>query len=766
MSTIAEMRGRVLERSDLFPPQRAWARPEWTLPDLFSIFRRRKVIVAGCVLGMAALAGLYCLLATPRYLATGQIEVGKDNPGALGLDRSVTGDEVQPDVDALDTSMTLETDARILQSSTLALMVVKDLKLETTEDYFPVRRNGFRIPGWVFFWRKPVEPITVPLDEAPNRRYAVLKIFASHLKVDPLAGTRLIDVSYASPDPTLASAVVNRLIGALQEYTFQSRFQATAQASAWLAGQLEGLKKQTEQLQQAADKLEQGTGIYGVDTSNNLVLARLEQLNGALSAAEQNRILKQSVYEVAKSGDPELISGLAGNATAGGVSGAMTNSLALLQTLRAEQVQVQANIDEDNARYGSAYPMMAELQGKLNGINKAIHAEIMRIGGRARTDYEIAQRAEDAARADFEKQKQVANEANDRTVAYELARQDADGSRNLYQGLLGRLKEAGVLEGLRSTNLMVVNAGRVPPTNKPHSPNVPLCFSAALAGGLFLGCAGALVQEATDRSVRSIDELERMLGVSLAGVVPELENPRRFPWVQRNGSENESALENKKQGLRRSFALPPRGASSQAVLIASAVPGDGKSRLAVMLGVSLARSGAKVLLVDADLLSPSLHSLLGEQAPETKQKHGLAEALRTGCAVDVLPCAHAPGLSLLWAGDAGDSAADLLASIRMDKMVQQWRAQYDFVLLDSAPVLPVPDAASLARFCDRTLLVVRYASTTLQAAQRSYRMIRQNLPEHAGVDVVMNGVPEDSPDYFSYYGYTAGGCARRARKHV
>jgi capsular exopolysaccharide synthesis family protein len=760
MSGTAEVRGRVLERGDFF----AAPRREWTLVDLLSIFRRRRAMVLGCVLGMAALAGLYCLLATPRYLATGQIEIEKDDPGALGLDRSVTGDEAQQDADALDTSMTLETDARILQSSTLALMVVKDLKLESTEDYFPAHRSGLRIPEWVFFWRKPVEPLTVSLDEAPNRRYAVLKIFASRLKVEPLTGTRLIDVSYSSPDPKLASVVVNRLIEALQEYTFHSRFQETSAASAWLAGQLTELKKQTEQLQRAANLLEQGTGIYGGDASHNLVLARLDELNSALSAAEQNRILKQSIYEVAKSGDPEMISGLAGNAA--GSSPAMTNSLELLQTLRAEQVQVQANIDEDNARYGSAYPMMAELNGRLDGINKAIHAEIERIGERARTDYEIAQRTEDAAGADFEKQKRVANATNNRAVTYELARQDADGSRNLYQGLLGKLKEAGVLEGLRSTSLAVVNAALVPPTNKPHSPNVPLSFAAALAGGLFLGCAAALVQEATDRSVRSIDELEQMLGVSLVGVVPEFEQVRRFPWAQRKASGSGSVPEDGSRALRRSFALPPRGASSQAVLITSAVPGDGKSRLATMLGVSLARSGAKVLLVDTDLLAPSLHTLLGVQAMETKQKHGLAEALRTGCAAEVHPCAQASGLSFLWAGDVGESAADLLASARMDRLVEQWRAQYDFVLLDSAPVLPAPDAASLARLCDRTLLVVRYASTTMQAAQRSYRMIKQNLPEHAGLDVVMNGVPEDSPDYFAYYGYRGRDDARRARRYA
>jgi polysaccharide biosynthesis transport protein len=753
-------RERVLEQSHLFTrPQK-----EWTLVDLVLIFRRRRNLVLGCMLAMVTLAALYCTLATPRYLATGQIEVQRDEAGTLGLDRSMTGDDASADSDALDTSMTLETEARILQSSMLALTVVKDLKLETTEDYYPAHRQGLRIPGWVFFWKKPVEPLTVPLDEAPNRRFAVLKIFADHLKVEPLAGTRLIDVSYSSPDPKMASAVVNRLIAALQEYTIQSRFQATAQASGWLAGQLTNLKKETEDLQEAAARLEQGTGIYGEDASQNLMLARLEELNGALSAAESNRILKQAVYEVAKSGDPELISGLVGNALTG-ASPAMTNSLALLQTLRAQEAQVQAEIDEDDARYGSAYPKIEELHAELDGLEKSIQGEIGRIGERAHTDYEIAARAEDGARQTFEKQKQLANEAKDRTMAYELAKQEADASRDLYQGMLAKVKEAGVLEGLRATNLTVVNAGMVPPTNRPHSPNMPLCLAGALAGGLLLGCSAALIREATDGSVRSVDELERMLGVSLGGVVPKFEKARWFGIRRRQNDATGSVLENGARGLRQSFALPLRGPSSQTVLIASAVPGDGKSRIAVSLAVSLAHSRARVLLVDADLRCPSLHKLFG-----VERATGLREALITGAPAEAHARAEVPGLSLVWAGGASApeslGTTDLLASPRMDALVDSWRAQYDFVLLDSPPVLPGPDAAGLARFCDRTLLVVRYESTTMQAAQRSCRMIRRHLPEGAGLDVVMNGVPENSPDYFTYYGYKGSSYGERPEKHA
>jgi capsular polysaccharide biosynthesis protein len=317
-----QSRLRVLEFDDLYLPERR----EWTLLDLLSIFRRRSAFLRWSVAVLLLLGTAYCMLTTRRYRATAEIEVQKESPAVFGLENSVTGSTQGADADSLDYSMTLETEAHILQSGALALEVVKDLKLERTTDYFPDRPSGLRIPAWLLFWKKPVEPLSVPLDDAPDRRYVVLRIFASHLKVTPIVGTRLIEISYTDPDPRLAADVVNRLVQALMDYSFQARFNATAQASSWLADQLVGLRRQTEALQEKAIRLQRDTGIFGEGDAHNVVLARLESLNEALIAAESNRILKEAIYKASQSGDPELISGLAGNA-AGSVTPAMTNSL-------------------------------------------------------------------------------------------------------------------------------------------------------------------------------------------------------------------------------------------------------------------------------------------------------------------------------------------------------------------------------------------------------------------------------------------------------
>ena len=765
MNTTSRL--RVLDLDDLYRPERR----EWTLLDLFAVFRRRRAFLLWSVGVLLLLVTAYCLLATPRYRATGEVEVQKQSPGVFGLESSVMGSVQEADTDSLDYSMTLETEARILQSGALALQVIKDLKLERTPDYYPDHPSGMQIPAWLFFWRKPVEPLSVPIDDAPNRRYVVLKIFASHLKVTPLVGTRLIEISYSDPDPRLAAEVVNRLVQALMDYSFQARFNATAQASGWLADQLVGLRRQTEELQEKAIRLQRDTGIFGDGNGHNVVLARLESLNEALIAAESNRILKGAIYKASQSGDPELISGLAGNAATATPS--MTNSLALIQTLRAQEAAIRAEIAEDDTKYGSAFPRLAELHAQLDGMEKSVKDEVHRIGERSRTDFEIASQAESSARESFERQKALANDTNDRAIAYSLARQEADGSRNIYQGLLAKLKEAGVLEGLRSTNLTIVNPARVPPTNRPHSPNIPLYYAAALAAGLFIGCSSALVRELQDRSIRSPQELEEMLGSRLLGVIPRVRTSVRMlgrshqlaaaPSViwslaaaaatsGRDVAHETSPFLEALRSVRTSLLSLRGDDSPKVVLVTSSVTGEGKSKLTANLAFVLAQLNARVLLVDADLRCPTLHKELG-----MKGTAGLGAVLFEGSPPIVHSHPDCPALSVLCGTSTPALPSELLASQRMRDLLSSWRSEYDFILLDSPPVLPVTDARVLARMCDATLLVARHGFTPRQAVQRSHQLIQEQLPGDAMIGAILNGVSVESADYYEYYGYRSSG---------
>jgi capsular exopolysaccharide synthesis family protein len=596
----------------------------------------------------------------------------------------------------------------------------------------------------------------------------VLKIFASHLKVEPVTGTRLIDVRYSSPDPQLAAAVVNHLIGSLMDYTFQARFTATAQASTWLTTQLDDLRRQTEGLQTKAITLQRDTGMFGDDESHNIVLARLESLNEALAAAESNRILKEAVYRVASSGDPELISGLSGNSGIGAVA-SMANSLGLIQNLRAQEAAVKAELDQDKVKYASAYPRIAELQAELNGVEQSIHDEVHRIGERARTDYQIAAQTEASARNTFEKQKKLANDLNDKAIAYGLAKQEADGSRGVYESLLAKLKQAGVLEGLRSTNITVVNPARVPPPNRPKSPNVPLYYAAAIAAGVVVGAVLAFVRDMTDAKVRSLEELEQATGTQLLGLIPEMESspkPSYLSYVMRASKPIQVAVAAKGRQiatlayidspfaeslrtLRTSLMLSRSSTPPQVLLLTSSSASEGKSTVSLNLATVLAQQGARVLLVDADLRRPVLHKRIG-----LREENGLSTALSSDLVnPELQQVEDMPNLFVLCGGPVPPFPAELLGSRRMQALLVQWRCEYDFIVLDGPPVLPVTDAVVLAQQCDAVLMVARHGYTEKKAIHRGYQAISRQLPRHVVLGTVLNAVPGRSSDFYEYYGY-------------
>ena len=763
-----------------------------TLASAWAVLRRRRAYLLWPLAVLLAAATLTCLTAGRRYRATAEIQVQKENSGAFGLENTVTGhDGAAASGDSLDYNMTLQTEAAILRSPALALAVIQAAHLEPTPDYFP--RSGsapraFFFAGWTAWlpWHKPLEPLTIPLSAAPNRRHAAEKIFKGNLKVQALAGTRLIDVSYTDPDPARAAAVANTITRVLADITFQQHFTATLQGSAWLTSQLNDLRTRAEQAQARAAALQRGTGMFGNDASRNVVLERLDSLNQTLTAAESNRILKESIDKVAASGSPELISSLSGNSSTGSVA-SINTSLSLIQGLRQQEAQVRSALAEDSVRYGPAYPKVAEQKAQLAGIASSIAAETTRLGQRAHTDWEIAVGQEAGARAAFEQQKQLATRQNDSVIAYELARQEAGSSRDLYEGLLARLKQTSLLEGLRANNVSVVSAAEMPAPDQPSSPNVPLRLAAALVAGLLLGLGAAVLAELTDASIHSLERIEWTLGVPLLAVLPSIERVaskttgRRMlpgqdkPRLQPGNEDSPHALPSPRKpapppvplpvldqrlsvfseglrSLRTALQLSRSSEPPKVILVTSCLAGEGKTTLAINLATLFAQGGARVLLVDADLRRPDLHHY-GYASPVA----GLATALSGPENVaPQQPIASIPSLHVLCGSEVPPFPSELLGSDRMEALLREWRATYDVIVLDSPPVLPVTDSVLLSRHSDVTLLVARHKQTTHQALRRSVEALQKQSTPRGPVGVVLNDVARNSGDFYQYFGYEGG----------
>ncbi|MGO9639591.1 MAG: GumC family protein [Terracidiphilus sp.] len=725
---------------------------ELTLRDLLLIFRRRRAIAYTIFCVVLILAGLYCAVCTRRYEAKGVVQVQKESADAMGLESLMSS--AGGASDALDANITLQTQANILQSDTLALRTIQDLNLESTRD-FQRRWNPLGAILGLFSPKGIADPANASLEDSPQRRARLLKIFAANLKVKPVGGTRLIEIDYLNPDPRIAAAVVNKLTQSLVDYTFQTRYNATNQASQWLGGQLEQLRQNSEDLQSKVVELQKQSGVYSIGTVDaqgreqaySGVLDDLQQATLALNVARQNCILKGAIAHAAETGDAEMLSGLAGNSI--GVNSASTNnSLTLIQSLRQQQGTQQAALSEMESKFGSNYPKIADLKASVEGMEKAVRQEVSRLKGRAQSDYQVAQQTEATTERQYNQAKAKADTLNDKAIEYTIVRQEAEQSRGLYEDLLKRLKEAGVLEGLKSSNITVVDPGRVPA--KPQKPNIPLYMAIAVGCGAFLGCLGALLSDTLDNKINTIAEVEEIVGHRLLGATPMTEIASTGDMSSlATLRESKSTYSEAMRSIRTAMLLlgKPVEKRCQVVLTTSSIASEGKTTFTSNLAVVLAQSKYKVLLVDMDMRRGTLrHRLAAER------RSGLSGLLahEGEQATPFSPISELPGLHVILSGSVPPNPSELLQA-GMGKLLAEWRERYDFVLLDAPPVLPVTDAVIVNPMADITLMLTRVRMTERGQVRQAYHRLTENGKHYTGV--ILNGLQPRDESYYGYYGY-------------
>jgi polysaccharide biosynthesis transport protein len=605
--------------------------------------RRRKTAIITLLL--FELAGIAVLLfITRRYEASSIIQLEKS--GYSGLDMDSLMGAAAGGEDSLSVNSDLQTQANILESPGLVLQVAQKLNLESTYEF----QSHFNILNWAIDLVTPSDPPEPPglsLDKSPRRQRTILRRFKKDLSTDVIPGTRLIEIKVATPDPVQAANINNALVQALIEYNSRARYDATAGTSKWLEGQLDDLKKQSEANRAKLVNVQKETGLFGLGGTDSQgkagiyspVLDKLQQTEQALSQAEENRFLKEAVYHAVKSGNPEAISQLGGTAASGTGPGVM-NSLNLLQSLHEQEATLRAQIGKDANVYGDRYPRLTSEREALQKVNDAIKEETNRIMERAEKDYTIAVEAERAARAEYESERGEATKLNNKTIDYVLLEKEADQSDGLYQSLLRRLREAGMLEGAQSTSISIVDDAR--PPAKPEKPNMPLLIVGIILLGPAFAYAAASLHDSLDNKLQDVEALEKD-GYALLGVLPQFKSTgvftfgqsgpralfqesmrraRTVPLLRSNGAsphvegipdvspvdedDPNSPFSEAMRRIRSTILLANGSRPPQVLLIASGSPGEGKTTVTMALGRSLTQLGKRVLIVEADLRRPSL----------------------------------------------------------------------------------------------------------------------------------------------------------------
>jgi succinoglycan biosynthesis transport protein ExoP len=712
-----------------------------TVLDLLQVFSRRRRTIYWTSAGLFLAAVLLCIFTTRQYQASGTIQIQRD--GSDGLDPNTLLGTSQSSMDALSADINIQTQVSILKSNTLALRTIKELKLDNTKE-FRYRPSLFK---GVSQYIRPAEHSNDQSDNSPDRQASLLKIFRNNLSIRPLPGTRLVEINYSSTDPALAAATVNQLVKELVDYTFETKYKTTEMTSRSLSEQLADLRTQSQRLQAQVAQMQRETGLYSMGATDasgrqqaySAVLDQFQHASSLLSDTVQNRILKEAIYKAAKSGDAEFISSLAGNSGLGAGSSGIMNSLSTVQNLRTQQGLLQGQLDQLKVKFGPGYPQREELQQNIQGLQSAIQQEMDRIAKRAANDYSVANQTYETARRNYDQLKGQADNLNNKTIQYMITRQEADESRSLYEDLLKRLKEAGILQGLKSNTISIVDPALVPA--KPAKPNVPLDLLAAAGIGIFLGSFLALLFDALDDRIYDLISIEGMR-VPVLGVLPNVVEGSYSPFLAQ-GAYGDSL-----RVMRLGLMTNGNMSKPRVISITSATPLKFKKEISMHIAMSFAHSGKRVLLIDADMRRPSTQDVF-----DISGENGLSLVL-TGEPIAAAIKLHpkVPKLSVLPAGPMPLSPSELLESEQMRNLLHKLVDEFDLIVIDSPPALGIVDALVLSGLADLTFQVVQLGMTKRSLMKRAHDLLSEHSRQPVGV--IVSGIKENSNVYQSYYGYS------------
>ncbi len=540
------------------------------------------------------------------------------------------------------------------------------------------------------------------------------------------------------------------------EQNYRSKYEATSQASDWLADQLRDFKIKVQKSEDARIAYERQNQIWTLDDKQSMTTQRLGDINKQFTDAQAERMRKESLYEFAKAGNLDAVPQVETN-----------NALADLLKKRGE---TSADYADALTQYGPNFPKVLRLKAQMKDMDDNIEKEKQKILDVLESDYREARQRETLMSEALDQAKAEANQMAEKMVEYNILKREAEANKTLYEGLMTKMKETAISGALRSSNIRVVDPAMVPatPARPAKTKNIILSFLVGLVGGIGL----ALLREYLDNTVKTPDDIETLARLPSLAVVPQFAgtngNRRRrmLQGFSENGHEKrielvaqhlpKSQMSEAFRALRTSILLSQADHPPQVILVTSALPREGKTTAAANLAVTLAQLGDSTVLVDADLRKPGIGRLLNLG---TGKYAGLSSYLAGVSSLDLVSVPHPviPNLVAIPTGPLPPNPADLLSSHKLADAIGELRSKFKFIVIDSPPIMAATDAVILSVHADGVLLVVRSGETPKVAFTRTRDLLTSVKSRILGV--VLNAVDSSAPDYYysyRYYPYSYG----------
>jgi capsular exopolysaccharide synthesis family protein len=711
---------------------------EVNLRDYWKVIQKRRWTILAFFLIVVVSTAIGTFTMRPIYRGTTTILINKENPQIVDFKEVFT-------VNTMDLDY-YQTQYKILESRTLAKRVTQTLHLGEHPEFLPQPETSpfqawkANAQAFLTSWLAFLSPSSQERSESEKetaRETNRVNEFLAKIKIEPIRNSRLVKIHFDSHYPELSTQVPNTLAATYIQQNLENRFTSTEQAKEWLTRQLDDLKGKVERADETLQAFGSKHDIISLEEKENITMQRLTELNEALAKAESERMTKEAMYNQNQERNFDSLPSILENK--------------LIQDLKQTFIQLEAQYMRLLENYKPDYPEMKRLKNQMETIQKRLNAEINKIIAGIKAEYEASLRKESLLRAAFEEQKVKAKEMKQKAIQYNILKRESDTNKELYKGLLQRMKEAGVSAGITASNIQVVDQAEM--LSKPYRPNKQLNLLLAAVVGLFLGVGLAFFFEYLDNTVKTPEDVEVLVHLPSFGMVPEISSERRK--LLDSGKSNpvelvtydypKSMLSEAYRNIRTSILLSFSEKPPKTMVISSPNPAEGKTTTAVNTAIALSQTGARVIIIDADMRKPRIHKIFARE-----NGIGLSNFLSGNTQLEsIIKSSKVPNLSYIPSGPIPPNPSELLGSTPFKKMILSLGDRFDHMLFDSPPVLGFADSTILSTLVDGVILVVLGGKTPKETLQRAKEMLLQVDARILGV--VINRVDIRRSDYGSYY---------------
>ena len=687
---------------------------------------RWRFVIIGCVAACVIIGLIVTLLMTPEYTADSTIEISRD------ADQVTNFQGVQHEVNVADQEF-YQTQYGLLESRALAERVAVQLNFVDDPHFFRLFGDSKKNSAFTLVNGR------YPASGQSFRRREAGDILLHHIDIAPTRLSRLVDIRFRSPDAALSTKVANAWADNFIQANLDRKIQATSYGRNLLQQQLTQIKQKLDESQRqlvdyaSAQKiitLPAETGANGTTSERSIVADNLASLNAVLAQATADRIQAEARYREAGAAgaSPEALSNLS------------------INELREKRGELAAQYQQLMTQFEPGYPAAKAIKSQIDQLDRSIATEDKRVSGSLLANYQQALAREKGLQTKVDELKTDYLDLRRRSIQYNIYQQEVDTNKALYDGLLERFKQIGVSEGVGINNVSIVDPAEMP--EKPSSPRLFINLALSLLTGLALGAGVAFALEQLDEAITEPTEVERRLGLPLLGSVPKVDG----------GSPQSDLLDRKSElveaylAVQTSLSFTTEHGVPRSFMVTSTRPGEGKSTTALAMATMLTRSQHKVVLVDADMRSPSVHLLAG-----TNHDRGLSNFLAGEDDVESLlfPMGEF-GFTAMTAGPIPPNAAELLTGSRLSVLISRLLEQFDHVVVDSPPVMGLADAPLIATRVEGVIYAVE--SHGIHSTQIKTALDRLASAHARVMGVVLTKFDARKSHYgYSYeYGYSYG----------